>query len=64
MNDLTLVTTKDAANRDMQYDVRTLVNTRILNAVVLLASSLEHTWLGIISNTKHTMVQIDFSSFL
>ena len=49
MDDSTLVTRKDAANRDKQYDLRTLVNHQISERSCTPGFSLEYTWLGIIS---------------
>jgi hypothetical protein len=49
MDDSTLVTRKDAANRDKQYDLRTLVNHQISERICTPGFGLEYTWLGIIS---------------
>ena len=49
MDDSTLVTRKDAANRDKQYDLRTLVNHQISERICTPGLGLEYTWLGIIS---------------
>lgn len=49
MDDSTLVTRKDAANRDKQYDMRTLVNHQISERICTPDFGLEYTWLGIIS---------------
>jgi hypothetical protein len=49
MDDSTLVTRKDAANRDKQYDMRTLVNHQISERICTPGFGLEYTWLGIIS---------------
>ena len=49
MDDSTLVTRKDAANRDKQYDLRTLVNHQISERNCTPGFGLEYTWLGIIS---------------
>jgi hypothetical protein len=48
MDDSTLVTRKDAANRDKQYDLRTLVNHQISERICTPGFGLEYTWLGII----------------
>ncbi len=48
MDDSTLVTRKDAANRDKQYDLRTLVNHQISERICTPDLGLEYTWLGII----------------
>lgn len=62
MDDSTLVTRKDAANRDKQYDMRTLVNHQISERICTPDFGLEYTWLGIISichmayfNNPHTI---------
>ena len=47
MDDSTLVTRKDAANRDKQYDLRTLVNHQISERICTPDFGLEYTWLGI-----------------
>lgn len=39
MDDSTLITRKDAANRDMQYDVQTLVNHQISERKCTLVSA-------------------------
>lgn len=49
MDDSTLVTRKDAANRDKQYDMRTLVNHQISERICTPGFGLEYTWLSIIS---------------
>jgi hypothetical protein len=48
MDDSTLVTRKDAANRDKQYDLRILVNHQISERYCTPGSSLEYTWFGIV----------------
>lgn len=48
MDDSTLVTRKDAANRDKQYDLRILVNHQISERYCTLGFSLEYTWFGIV----------------
>ena len=48
MDDSTLVTRKDAANRDKQYDLRTLVNHQISERNCTLGFCLEYAWFGII----------------
>lgn len=54
MDDSTLVTRKDAANRDKQYDLRTLVNHQISERICTPGFGLEYTWLGIISTCHIT----------
>ena len=49
MDDSTLATRKDAANRDKQYDLRTLVNHQISERNCTHGFGLEYTWFGIIS---------------
>lgn len=48
MDDSTLGTTKDAANSDKQYDLRTLVNHQISERNCTLGFGLEYAWFGII----------------
>ena len=48
MDDSTLATRKDAANRDKQYDVRLLVNHQISERICTPSFGFEYTWLGII----------------
>jgi len=48
MDDSTLVTRKDAANRDKQYDLRILVNHQISERYCTPGVSLEYTWLSIV----------------
>jgi hypothetical protein len=47
MDDSTLVTRKDAANRDKQYDVRILVNHQISERICTRSFDFEYTCLGI-----------------
>ena len=49
MDDSTLATRKDAANRDKQYDLRTLVNHQISERICTPGLGLEYTWFGVIS---------------
>jgi hypothetical protein len=49
MDDSTLATRKDAANRDKQYDLRTLVNHQISERICTSGFGLKYTWFGIIS---------------
>lgn len=49
MDDSTLATRKDAANRDKQYDLRTLVNHQISERICTFGFGLKYTWFGIIS---------------
>ena len=49
MDDSTLVTRKDAANRDKQYDMRTPENHQISERNCTPGFGPEYTWLGIIS---------------
>jgi hypothetical protein len=58
MDDSTLVTRKDAANRDKQYDMRTLVNHQISERICTPDFGLEYTWLGIISICHMAYFQI------
>lgn len=57
MDDSTLVTRKDAANRDKQYDLRTLVNHQISERICTPDLGLEYTWLGInsICHMRHRL---------
>lgn len=48
MDDSTLATRKDAANRDKQYDLRTLVNHQISERICTFGFGLKYTWLGIV----------------
>lgn len=48
MDDSTLATRKDAANRDKQYDVRQPVNHQISERNCTCGFSHEYIWLGII----------------
>jgi hypothetical protein len=48
MDDSTLVTRKDAANRDKQYDLRILVNHQISERYCTPGFRLEYTWFGIV----------------
>ena len=48
MDDSTLVTRKDAANRDKQYDLRTLVNHQISERICTSGFGLKYAWFGII----------------
>ena len=47
MDDSTLATRKDAANRDKQYDLRTLVNHQISERICTFGFGLKYTWFGI-----------------
>lgn len=48
MDDSTLATRKDAANRDKQYDLRTLVNHQISERNCTFGFGLKYAWFGII----------------
>lgn len=48
MDDSTLVTRKDAANRDKQYDLRNFVIHQISERKGTSSLGLEYVWLGII----------------
>ena len=49
MDDSTLATRKDAANRDKQYDLRTLVNHQISERICTFSFGLRYVWFGIAS---------------
>ena len=49
MDDSTLATRKDAANRDKQYDLRTLVNHQISERICTFGFGLRYVWFGIVS---------------
>ena len=65
MDDSTLATRKDAANRDKQYDLRTLVNHQISERICTSGLGLKYAWFGIIwiyCNVSNNLTVVAHSS--